>query len=283
MVGALDRIAACLYAVAHVPTILQRKGENLLMAVSPRLRVLLISIVLLSALAALVWYLSTRYGSQPVTPRALPQGTEQTATPAATMPPATTPAATASPFATPSATPTPTLEATPQARAAPTDGASPPSQTASNPPPISNNSAQLIIPVAGVRPEQLQDTYTQSRSEGRVHNAIDIPAPRGTPVLAVAVGKIVKLFDSKPGGITIYQLAEDNRTIYYYAHLERYADGLTEGHVARRGETIAYVGDTGNAGAGNYHLHFSVSIVSDPKRWWSGENINPYPLLRGER
>jgi murein DD-endopeptidase MepM/ murein hydrolase activator NlpD len=138
----------------------------------------------------------------------------------------------------------------------------------------------LIIPVAGVRPDQLQDTFTQSRSEGRVHDAIDILAPRGTPVLAAADGTIVKLFQSVRGGTTIYQSSVDDKFIYYYAHLDRYADGLTEGHLAKQGETIAYVGDTGNAGAGNYHLHFSIAIVSDPKRYWEGTNINPYPLLK---
>ena len=137
----------------------------------------------------------------------------------------------------------------------------------------------MSVPVAGIRPEQLRDTYTDSRSEGRTHNAIDIIAPRGTPVLAAADGKIVKLFNSVPGGITIYQLSTDNKMVYYYAHLDHYADGLQEGQFARRGETIGYVGDTGNAGAGNYHLHFSVSLISDPKRHWDGVNINPYPLL----
>lgn len=141
-------------------------------------------------------------------------------------------------------------------------------------------SGKLIVPVAGVRPDQLQDTFAQSRSEGRVHDAIDILAPRGTPVLAAADGKIVKLFQSVRGGTTIYQSSVDGKFIYYYAHLDRYVDGLTEGHVAKQGETIAYVGDTGNAGAGNYHLHFSVAIVSDPKRYWEGTNINPYPLLK---
>jgi murein DD-endopeptidase MepM/ murein hydrolase activator NlpD len=139
----------------------------------------------------------------------------------------------------------------------------------------------LQIPVAGVRPENLRDTFQDARSEGRAHDAIDIPAPRGTPVLAAADGRIVKLWQSVPGGTTIYQLDPDNKTIYYYAHLDRYADGLAEGQVVRRGQVIAYVGDTGNAGAGNYHLHFSISIVSDPKRYWDGTNINPYPLLRG--
>jgi murein DD-endopeptidase MepM/ murein hydrolase activator NlpD len=138
----------------------------------------------------------------------------------------------------------------------------------------------LIIPVAGVRADQLLDTFSAARGEGRVHDAIDILAPKGTPVLAVADGKILKLFQSKAGGTTIYQLSSDEKFIYYYAHLERYADGLTEGRTVVQGETIAYVGDTGNAGAGNYHLHFSIAITSDPKRYWEGVNINPYPLLR---
>ena len=139
---------------------------------------------------------------------------------------------------------------------------------------------KLIVPVAGVRPDQLHDTFSESRSEGRVHDAIDIPAPLGTPVLAAADGKIVKLFHSEQGGTTIYQLSTDNKFIYYYAHLDRYAEGLTEDHFAKQGETIAYVGDTGNAGAGNYHLHFSIAVISDPKRYWEGVNINPYPLLK---
>ena len=151
--------------------------------------------------------------------------------------------------------------------------------------PLRNNEpssapANLIIPVAGVRPDQLRDTFSEARSEGRVHDAIDIPAPRGTPVLAAADGTIVKLFQSERGGTTIYQSSTDGEFVYYYAHLDRLADGLTEGHFAKQGETIAYVGDTGNAGAGNYHLHFSIAIVSDPKRYWDGTNINPYPLLK---
>ncbi len=138
----------------------------------------------------------------------------------------------------------------------------------------------LIIPVAGVKPEQLRDTFTESRSEGRVHDAIDIPAPHGTAVLAVADGSIVKLFQSDRGGTTIYQLSSDQRYVYYYAHLDRYAEGLAEGHFAKQGETIAFVGDTGNAGPGNYHLHFSIAEISNPKDFWHGTNINPYPLLR---
>ena len=139
---------------------------------------------------------------------------------------------------------------------------------------------KLIIPVAGVRPEQLLDTFSDSRSEGRVHDAIDIPAPVGTPVYAVADGEIVRLFQSDRGGTTIYQLSVDKKLVFYYAHLQRYADGIANGKFVHQGEVIGFVGDTGNAGVGNYHLHFSIAIVSDPKRYWEGVNINPYPLLR---
>ena len=137
----------------------------------------------------------------------------------------------------------------------------------------------LIIPVAGVKPEQLLDTFTDARSEGRSHDAIDIIAPAGTPVLAVSEGEIVKLFQSDRGGITIYQLSPDKKLVFYYAHLQRYADGIVPGKYVRQGEVIGYVGDTGNAGAGNYHLHFSIAALADPKRYWEGTNINPYPLL----
>ena len=154
---------------------------------------------------------------------------------------------------------------------------------AESPTPITSNfvgTVELIIPVAGVKPEQLIDTFDDARSEGRVHDAIDIVAAAETPVLAAAEGKIIKLFQSERGGITIYQLNASQDLIFYYAHLSRYADGLAEGDLVRQGQVIAYVGDTGNAGAGNYHLHFSVAAVSDPKRYWEGANINPYPLLQ---
>lgn len=141
--------------------------------------------------------------------------------------------------------------------------------------------AALAIPVRGIGPEQLRDTYNDPRSGGRVHNAIDIMAPQGSPVLAAADGVIHRLRTGGLGGITIYQLGEDGRTLLYYAHLERYAAGIREGQRVRRGEVIAYVGDTGNAGRGNYHLHFSVGRLSSMERWWESENVNPYPLLTG--
>jgi murein DD-endopeptidase MepM/ murein hydrolase activator NlpD len=158
----------------------------------------------------------------------------------------------------------------------------PPTPIESPSPTTSNfvGTVELIIPVAGVRPEQLIDTFDDARSEGRVHDAIDIMAAAETPVIAAANGKIVKLFQSERGGITIYQLNANQELIFYYAHLARYAEGLAEGDEVRQGQVIAYVGDTGNAGPGNYHLHFSIAAVTDPKRYWEGTNINPYPLLQ---
>ncbi|MGH9956176.1 MAG: M23 family metallopeptidase [Pyrinomonadaceae bacterium] len=151
-----------------------------------------------------------------------------------------------------------------------------------NPPPPATSFIgvlKLIIPVAGVRPDQLRDTFSDSRSEGRTHDAIDIPAAQGTPVLSAADGEILKVFQCDLGGTTIYQLSADKKLDVYYAHLQGYADGLFEGKFVRQGEVIGYVGDTGNAGPGNYHLHFSIAVVEDPKRYWEGVNINPYPLL----
>jgi len=227
----------------------------------------------LLSLTAHVWMLSLGWNSTPpiAEPRAgSPAGS--TASPSVSS----SAAPSASPLATPSAPPvTETTPAPPldQPESTPSPDASPPI--------ASVNPGKLIIPVAGIRPDQLHDTYNEARSEGRVHNAIDIPAARGTPVLAAVSGSIIKLFHSERGGTTIYQLSPDNKLVYYYAHLDRYADGLTEGHFVRQGEVIGYVGDTGNAGAGNYHLHFAMWLISDPKHYWEGININPYPLLRG--
>jgi murein DD-endopeptidase MepM/ murein hydrolase activator NlpD len=138
----------------------------------------------------------------------------------------------------------------------------------------------LLIPVQGVKGASLVDTYEHARGQGRRHDAIDIMAARGTPVVAVADGVVMKLFQSERGGITLYELAPDRRTIYYYAHLDRYAPGIAEGQPLRRGQLLGYVGNTGDAGPGNYHLHFEVSTTADPKKYWGGAPQNPYPLLQ---
>jgi peptidoglycan LD-endopeptidase LytH len=142
--------------------------------------------------------------------------------------------------------------------------------------------ASLLIPVAGIRPHQLRDSYHDPRAGGRTHHAIDIMAAEGTPVLAAADGTIFRLRQGGLGGIAVYQLGADGRTMLYYAHLQGYAPGIREGLPVRRGEVIAYVGDTGNAGRGNFHLHFSVGRLVDPARWWETENVNPFPLLAGD-
>ncbi len=137
----------------------------------------------------------------------------------------------------------------------------------------------LLIPVADVTASQLRDTFNQARSERRRHDAIDIMAPQGTPVLATTDGVVIKLFHSDKGGVTLYELDPSGRFVYYYAHLMRYADGVAEGKQLRRGEVIAYVGDTGNAGAGQFHLHFAISKIASPRQWSGGDAINPYPVL----
>lgn len=141
--------------------------------------------------------------------------------------------------------------------------------------------SQLLLPVQGVKPAQLVDTYTQSRGAGRSHDAIDIMAARGTPVLAVADGRVVKLFTSKPGGLTLYEFDPEQKVAYYYAHLDGYAGGLVEGSQVKRGEVIGYVGSTGNASPEAPHLHFAIFLLGPEKRWWQGTAVNPFALLGG--
>jgi len=140
----------------------------------------------------------------------------------------------------------------------------------------------LLMPVVGVKPSDLTDTFTQARSAGRVHDAIDIMAARGTPVVAVNDGRVVKLFHSQRGGLTVYQFDPQQAVIYYYAHLDRYAQGLAEGQVIHRGDPIGFVGSTGNASADAPHLHFEIEILGPEKQWWHATSINPYRLLGGK-
>jgi peptidoglycan LD-endopeptidase LytH len=143
----------------------------------------------------------------------------------------------------------------------------------------------LAIPVAGMSAAQLVDTYTQSRAGGaRVHNAIDIMAPRGTPVIAAAAGTVEKLYFSRGGGgISAYVRSEDGQWIYYYAHLDAYAPGLADGQRVARGQAIGTVGSTGNANPAGPHLHFAVHRMAPGERWHQGTPVNPYPLLTGAR
>ena len=142
--------------------------------------------------------------------------------------------------------------------------------------------AGLLLPVQGIAREQLHDTFTDARSQGRSHDAIDIMAPAGTPVLAVADGRVEKLFTSVRGGLTIYQFEPSGRLAYYYAHLQRYADGLAQGQALRRGQVLGYVGSTGNASPEAPHLHFAIFVLGPERQWWKGQAINPYPVLMDE-
>ncbi|HEV7269818.1 M23 family metallopeptidase [Pseudoxanthomonas sp.] len=147
------------------------------------------------------------------------------------------------------------------------------------PVPAATHASSLLIPVQGARAADLRDTFSDARSEGRSHDAIDIMAPRGTPVVAVADGHVEKLFTSERGGLTVYQFEPSGRYAYYYAHLDRYADGLAEQQTIRRGQVIGYLGFTGNASPDAPHLHFAIFQLGPERRWWEGTAINPYPLL----
>ena len=145
--------------------------------------------------------------------------------------------------------------------------------------------AGLAIPVQGIKPNELSDTFTQARAGGaRVHDAIDIMAAEGTPVLAAADGTVEKLFFSDGGGgITIYVRSPDTRWSYYYAHLQAYAPGLAEGQQIKRGQVIGSVGHTGNANPAGPHLHFAINRMQPGEKWYNGSPINPYPLLAGKK
>lgn len=161
----------------------------------------------------------------------------------------------------------------------PPSPASPPESPAALPATPTDAAGSLLIPVQGIAAPALLDTFNDARSEGRRHDAIDIMAPAGTPVLAVADGRIEKLFLSDRGGITLYQFNPDRTRAYYYAHLQRYADGIAEGQALRRGQVLGYVGATGNADPSAPHLHFAVFALGPEARWWEGTALNPYPML----
>ena len=145
--------------------------------------------------------------------------------------------------------------------------------------------AGLALPVIGVKPNQLIDTFTQARAGGsRVHDAIDIMAPEGAPVVAAADGVVEKLFFSQGGGgISVYVRSPDQRWSYYYAHLQGYAPGLKEGQRVRRGQLLGRVGHTGNASPEGPHLHFAVNRMEPGWKWHQGAPINPFPLLAGKK
>lgn len=142
------------------------------------------------------------------------------------------------------------------------------------------HSRDLELPVRGVTPDDLRDTFFDSRGRSRAHEALDIMAPRHTPVRAVDDGVIAKLFTSRAGGTTIYQFDASGTFCFYYAHLERYAPGLAEGQRVERGQTIGYVGSSGNASPEAPHLHFAIFRLTPERVWWKGEPVNPYAVFK---
>ncbi len=138
---------------------------------------------------------------------------------------------------------------------------------------------KLLIPVEGMKLAQISDNFDQPRGAERHHEALDIMAPKGTKVLAVADGKVAKLFESKAGGLTVYQFDPGDKLAYYYAHLDKYADGLKEGAPIKRGDVIGYVGVTGNSSPTAPHLHFAVFELTPEKQWWKGTPLNPFPMM----
>jgi murein DD-endopeptidase MepM/ murein hydrolase activator NlpD len=162
---------------------------------------------------------------------------------------------------------------TPRSLAAPADAPSLPSVSDLD----GLRARQLLLPVQGYDLRQLRDTFAEKRG-GRVHEAIDLLAPRGTPVLAVDDGVVKKLFTSAAGGLTVYEFDGPGNFSYYYAHLDRYAEGLREGQAVKKGDRLGYVGTTGNAPPDTPHLHFTIFKLAAGKRWWEGAPIDPYPL-----
>jgi murein DD-endopeptidase MepM/ murein hydrolase activator NlpD len=164
-----------------------------------------------------------------------------------------------------------------------------PIATETAPPPVAPNEPPtmrdpdrprpMIVPVADVGRSAIRDMFHERRGN-RIHEAIDILAPKGTPVIATDDGVVKKLFTSKPGGLTVYQFDPEQRFCYYYAHLDRYAPGLHEGQLLRRGEVLGYVGTSGNAG-NTPHLHFALIRLDKERKWWKGTYVNPYPHLLG--
>jgi murein DD-endopeptidase MepM/ murein hydrolase activator NlpD len=177
----------------------------------------------------------------------------------------------------------PDNRATEPARAEPAPAASVP---AAEEPRIGANPVEVLrdrrlaLPVEGLERSALVRSYADARGGGRRHEAIDILAPRNTPVLAVENGVVARFFNSRQGGLTIYQYDPSRRFIYYYAHLEQYARGLQEGDEVRRGQVIGYVGSSGNAPPNTPHLHFAIFLAVRPDRWWEGIPVDPYDVLR---
>ena len=172
---------------------------------------------------------------------------------------------------------------TPRELTADTLGATPPPNDSNavrpTPAELSQLASDLVVPVIGVQPKDLLDTFDEARGSRR-HNALDIPAPRGTPVISAAGGKVLRTFTSQAGGLMVYTADPTDRFVLMYAHLDRYANGVADGMPLQQGDTLGFVGTTGNAPPNVPHLHFAIARTSNTARWWTGMPVDPRPLLR---
>ncbi len=162
----------------------------------------------------------------------------------------------------------------------------PPAQTVATVPSMSADPVEVLrgrhlgLPIQGARRDDVRDSFNEERGSSRQHQAIDMLAARHTPVIAVEDGTIARLFNSEAGGITVYQFDPTNTYVYYYAHLQRYVDGLKDGDRVKRGDVLGYVGTSGNAPPDTPHLHFAIFQMTNQKQWWQGTPIDPYKVLR---
>jgi peptidoglycan LD-endopeptidase LytH len=144
----------------------------------------------------------------------------------------------------------------------------------------------LMVPVDGVAPETLRDTFFEGRDGARMHLSQDILAPRGTPVLAAADGRILRMAQNTLGGITVYAVDAEGKYVFYYAHLDHYADAVTVGLDVKQGEVLGYVGTTGNAPPDTPHLHFQTMRIAKGRHdWWNGTPVDvlSFMVIRGEQ
>ena len=133
----------------------------------------------------------------------------------------------------------------------------------------------MMVPVDGVEPRSLRDTFHEPRDGGRIHRAQDILAPRGTPVLAAIAGEVARVSQNSLGGITVYLTDTEHRYVYYYAHLDHYSDQLTVGLRVEEGTVIGYVGTSGNAPPDTPHLHFQAMRIRPGQHdWWNGTPVD---------
>jgi peptidoglycan LD-endopeptidase LytH len=232
-----------------------------------------LAIVLIAIVGGIAFY-AGRATAPSATPQAAVNPPQSAQQPAAPPPDTTTRARSLEPPASP-----PEIAATPST--APPPGAGPAAELPASPAKaMAALDTRIGLPIAGLKSSDLQDSFNQSRTDGEhAHEATDIMAERGTPVLAATTGIIKKLFNSKPGGLTIYQFDSAEQYCFYYAHLDRYAEGLREGQLVKKGGKIGYVGSTGNANPAAPHLHFAIFELGPEKRWYEGKPLNPYPLL----